>query len=285
MENATAVIGMGLMGTAIAARLCTIGRPVVVWNRTPLKCTPLADKGALVAKTARDAIDTADTVILVTTTTNDVTGFFDSKPGQLANKDVVNLITGSPRHIRELGDHVMRAGAAYLSGTIQCYPSNIGSENATILFGGAVDVWQRQEPLLRALAGGATYLGSKVDMPNIVDVGATAGFFFSAMGACLEAVSYASREGLGVGEFRPFVRQALQLLPAQIDMLLDAVEQQDFGTTDATLSTFSKSMDLFRSAFADVDAPDLLLAANHERIQAAVAAGDGEQGFAALCRY
>jgi 3-hydroxyisobutyrate dehydrogenase-like beta-hydroxyacid dehydrogenase len=285
METVTAVIGMGLMGTAIATRLYTTGRRLIVWNRTAAKCAPLADMGAPVAKTAREAIDSADTVILVTTTTDNVSGLFGSEPGQLAGKDVVNLITGSPRQIRELGENVARAGARYLSGTIQCYPSDIGSGHATILFGGAADAWQRQEQLLRAVAGGAAYLGSKVDMPNIVDAGATAGFFFSAMGACLEATSYASREGLSVADFRPFVRLALQLLPAQIETLLDAVEQKHFGTTDATLDTFSKSMDLFRSAFADAGAPDLLLAANHRRIQTAVAAGDGEQGFAALYKY
>lgn len=281
----TAVIGMGLMGAAIAARLRAAGHPVAVWNRTPSKCAPLAALGARVADTARAAIEAADTIILVTTTTADVAGFFAPELGSLAGKDVVNLITGSPRQIRELGEHVTRAGAAYLSGTIQCYPSNIGDEHATIFFGGDAGVWERREPLLLALAGASAYLGARVDMPNIVDAGATASFFFSAMGACLEATSYAAREGVSVGDFRPFISQAVQLLPAQLDTLLDAVEQQQLGTTDATLFTFAKSLDLFRAAFADAGAPDLLLAANHRRMQAALAGGDGEQGFAALSKY
>lgn len=285
METTTGVIGLGLMGAAIAARLCETGRPVVVWNRTASKCAPLAAMGARVAESARTAIEAADTVILVTTTTDDVTGFFAPELGPLAGKDVVNLITGSPRQIRELGEQVVRAGAAYLSGTIQCYPSNIGSEHATIFFGGDAGVWKRREPLLRALAGASAHLGTKVDMPNIVDAGATASFFFSAMGACLEATSYAGREGVSVAEFRTFIAQAVQLLPAQLETLLDAVEQQQLGTTEATLHTFAKSLDLFRAAFADAGASDLLLAANHRRMQAALAAGDGEQGFAALSKY
>ncbi len=284
METTTAVIGLGLMGAAIAARLCEDG-PVVVWNRTASKCAPLAAMGARVAESARAAIEAADTVVLVTTTTADVTGFFTPGLGSLAGKDVVNLITGSPRQIRELGEHVTRAGAAYLSGTIQCYPSNIGDEHATIFFGGDAGVWERREPRLRAVAGASAYLGAKVDMPNIVDAGATASFFFTAMGACLEATSYAGREGVSVPEFRPYITQAVRLLPAQLDTLLDAVEREQFGTTDATLHTFSKSLDLFRAAFADVGATDLLLAANHRRMQAAIAAGDGDQGFAALSKY
>jgi 3-hydroxyisobutyrate dehydrogenase-like beta-hydroxyacid dehydrogenase len=285
MGKVTAVIGMGLMGAAIAARLCATERTVIVWNRTASKCEPLAHMGAHVAETARDAVNAADTVILVTTKTEDVAGLFDSTSNQLAGKDVVNLITGSPRQIRELGELVARAGAAYLSGTIQCYPSDIGREHATIVLGGSPDTWERQEQLIREIAGAAVYLGAKVDMPNIVDAGSTGGFFFSAMGACLEAVSYASREGVNVAAFRPFIRQALKLLPAQLDRLLDALEEQQFGTVDATIDIFSKSIDQFRAAYADVGAPDLLLAANHRRMREAIAAGDGDHGFAALSKY
>jgi 3-hydroxyisobutyrate dehydrogenase-like beta-hydroxyacid dehydrogenase len=285
MKQKTAVIGMGLMGAAIAARLCAAGRSVVVWNRTLSKCAPLADKGALVAETAKQAIDTADTIILVTTNTADVIDFFDTEPGSLAGKDVINLITGSPKQIRELGDRVMRTGATHLSGTIQCYPSNIGDEDAVIFLGGAPAAWERQEPLIRALAGGAAFLGPKIDMPNIADVGATGGFYFSAMSACLEATSYANREGVSVADFRPFISLALKLLPSHMDALLDAVEQQQFGTTDATVLTFNEALNRFRAAFADVGATDFLMAANQRRMQDALAAGEGDQGLAALFKY
>lgn len=235
MDKAVAVIGMGLMGAAIAARLRDAGRPVIVWNRTPSRCAPLERMGAVVADSACEAMDRADTIILVTTTTADVADFFGLEPGRLSGKDVVNLITGSPKQIRDLGERVERSGAAYLNGTIQCYPSNIGDQGAAIFFGGSAAAWERREPCLRALAGAAAYLGEKVDMPNIVDAGVTAGFFFSAMGACLEATSYAGREGVSVAELRPYIRQALKLLPAQLDVLLDAVERQQLGTTDATI--------------------------------------------------
>jgi 3-hydroxyisobutyrate dehydrogenase-like beta-hydroxyacid dehydrogenase len=154
-----------------------------------------------------------------------------------------------------------------------------------IVLGGSPDAWERQEQLIRAIAGASAYLGAKVDMPNIVDAGSTGGFFFSAMGACLEAVTYARREGVDVAAFRPFIRQALKLLPAQLDLLLDAVEEQKFGTVEATIHTFSNSLDQFRAAYADVGAPDLLLAANHRRMREAIAAGDGDHCFAALSKY
>lgn len=40
------LIGLGLMGTALAERLLEHGHPVVVWNRTRSKADPLIALGA-----------------------------------------------------------------------------------------------------------------------------------------------------------------------------------------------------------------------------------------------
>ena len=44
-----AFLGLGLMGTPMAARLVEAGHDVCVWNRTTAKTRPLADRGATVA--------------------------------------------------------------------------------------------------------------------------------------------------------------------------------------------------------------------------------------------
>ena len=54
MNNETAprnvsVIGLGLMGSALAEALLNAGHEVTVWNRTPAKAEPLTSKGASVA--------------------------------------------------------------------------------------------------------------------------------------------------------------------------------------------------------------------------------------------
>ena len=58
------LIGTGLMGTAMAERLMTLGHDVVVYNRTEEKCTALQQRGALMARSAAEAIEASKCTIL-----------------------------------------------------------------------------------------------------------------------------------------------------------------------------------------------------------------------------
>jgi|SRR5665213_1033600 len=58
-----AVIGIGVMGSAIAARLLDTGAQVYVHDRTSEKCADLARRGARLAATARAACTDAEFVI------------------------------------------------------------------------------------------------------------------------------------------------------------------------------------------------------------------------------
>jgi 3-hydroxyisobutyrate dehydrogenase len=67
INGTVAVLGTGLMGSAIARRLLAAGFPVRVWNRTRERALPLADQGAEVADSAADAADQADFVLTMLT--------------------------------------------------------------------------------------------------------------------------------------------------------------------------------------------------------------------------
>src|SRR6188474_3449797 len=50
-----AFLGLGQMGTPMAARLLQAGHDVTVWNRTPDRAKALADAGAIVARSPAEA--------------------------------------------------------------------------------------------------------------------------------------------------------------------------------------------------------------------------------------
>ena len=54
------VIGIGLLGRAVAERLHHNGRLVTVFNRTRSKAEPLRTLGMKVAASCREAVETAD---------------------------------------------------------------------------------------------------------------------------------------------------------------------------------------------------------------------------------
>jgi 3-hydroxyisobutyrate dehydrogenase len=62
-ETKIALLGLGLMGSGMAGRLLDAGYPLTIWNRTPGKTQALADRGAKVAQSPRQAVAGATVVI------------------------------------------------------------------------------------------------------------------------------------------------------------------------------------------------------------------------------
>ncbi|HZM84657.1 MAG TPA: NAD(P)-dependent oxidoreductase [Candidatus Limnocylindrales bacterium] len=58
-----AFLGLGMMGAPMAARLLGAGHEVTVWNRTAGRCAPLAEQGATVASSPKQAAERAEFVI------------------------------------------------------------------------------------------------------------------------------------------------------------------------------------------------------------------------------
>jgi 3-hydroxyisobutyrate dehydrogenase len=69
---AVAVIGAGIMGSAMARNLVTAGLDTRVWDRSPAATGPLADAGAEVLASAREAVRDAGVVITMLPTADAV---------------------------------------------------------------------------------------------------------------------------------------------------------------------------------------------------------------------
>jgi 3-hydroxyisobutyrate dehydrogenase len=62
-DTAVAVIGAGIMGSAMARNLIAAGVSTTVWDRSASATGPLADAGAVIAASALDAVKDAEVVI------------------------------------------------------------------------------------------------------------------------------------------------------------------------------------------------------------------------------
>ncbi|HEY1465705.1 MAG TPA: NAD(P)-dependent oxidoreductase [Acidimicrobiales bacterium] len=62
-QRRVAVIGLGIMGSAMARNVVAAGFPTTVWNRSASAATPLVELGATSAEQAEDAVREADVVI------------------------------------------------------------------------------------------------------------------------------------------------------------------------------------------------------------------------------
>src|SRR5262245_33349706 len=82
-----AFIGLGKMGSAMAANIANAGFALTVYNRTAEKMQPLVSLGARAASSARDAASRADVV---------VTNLMDDASVRAVVNGAEGLITGLP---------------------------------------------------------------------------------------------------------------------------------------------------------------------------------------------
>ena len=100
-NNATAprnvtVIGLGLMGSALAEALLNAGHQVTVWNRTPAKAEPMSAKSAHVASSVSDAILASDVILVAREA-------IDGEVPRLGMGEVEPADAGRGRHGERLG--------------------------------------------------------------------------------------------------------------------------------------------------------------------------------------
>lgn len=118
------VVGLGLMGTALAQAFLANKHRVTVWNRTPSKCAPLAQAGAQVASSVAEAADASQIMVVcvLNSPINDSLLHTPEVSARLTGKTVVQLTTGEQQDARQGEVWAKQHGIAYLDGAILGYP-------------------------------------------------------------------------------------------------------------------------------------------------------------------
>ena len=114
------VLGLGSMGIAIARLYLDQGYKVTVWNRTAEKADALRAKGAVLARSAAEAVRAARTAVMCVYDYRAADAIFalDGVAAAMDGRLLVQLTTGSPRDALAAEAWAHRHGAAYLEGAI-----------------------------------------------------------------------------------------------------------------------------------------------------------------------
>jgi 3-hydroxyisobutyrate dehydrogenase-like beta-hydroxyacid dehydrogenase len=285
MKKVIAVLGLGAMGSAISKCLIEDGAEIVVWNRAAEKAQRMQALGARVADSAVAACNHADVIIVVTGSPIDLAADFNELGERLEGKVVVNLTTGRPADIQTLNRIVSGAGAKFVNGTIQCFPPDIGKENAVMLFGADEQSWSEVEPILRTLAPQSIYISARPDAPNVLDIGLTGSFVFGAGSAFLEGLRFVVNSGISIDELRALMKTYIEGQSKFVEGLFEAVAASDYSAGGAALDVYARATGMFQQAHEDIGQPPRIVKALRERILSSIDAGSGDQGFAALFNH
>ncbi|MGR8010372.1 NAD(P)-dependent oxidoreductase [Streptomyces hypolithicus] len=279
-RQAVTVIGLGSMGSALAAALLDRGHPTTVWNRSARKARSLVDRGARLASTPEEAIAASPLAIACVLDYKALYTVLNPVAGSLAGKALVNLTSGSPEQAHEAVAWARSHGADYLDGAIMTTPPGVGSSKMMFLYSGSHAVFEAHRPTLAAL-GDPLHLGTDPGLASLYDA-ALLGLMWSTMTGWLHGTALVAAEKTEATAFTPI---AIRWLTAVAGFLTTYAPQVDAGrypgddaTVDVQIAAIDHLIHAAASRGIDNALPELLKAA----MQRAKAAGHGSDSYASV---
>jgi 3-hydroxyisobutyrate dehydrogenase len=158
------VLGMGAMGSRMAAALLRGGHSVTVWNRNTARAQPLVDQGAKLASSPRAAADGAEIVIaMVRDDDASRRVWLAPEDGALAamSKEAIGLesSTLSVNWVRELAASFSAHGVPFLDAPVVGTRAQADAVTLIHLIGGDAATIERARPVLSAIGGTAHHAG------------------------------------------------------------------------------------------------------------------------------
>ena len=146
-----ALLGTGLLGTAVAQRLLGQGHQLRVWNRTPAKTAALVDAGASIIGALKGAARGCDTVITVLRD-GPCSAEVIAELGQLDGAVLMGMGTMGIGESRGLEQQVQQQGGAYLEAPVLGSKPEALKGTLLVMAGGNEATFLRQQPLLADLS-------------------------------------------------------------------------------------------------------------------------------------
>ncbi len=192
-------LGLGQMGAGIAANLLKAGHELHVWNRSPEKAGPLVAKGAVLARSPREAAEGADAIFSMIADDAALATVMEGEDGLLAGLPAGALhISHSTISVaaadRAAGLHVER-GQRFVSAPVFGRPPVAEAGQLWIVAAGASDAIDAAQPLFDVIGRTVFRVGGTPSAANLVKL---AGNFMimSTVEAYGEAMALAERGGV-----------------------------------------------------------------------------------------
>jgi 3-hydroxyisobutyrate dehydrogenase-like beta-hydroxyacid dehydrogenase len=275
-------IGLGAMGSAMAANLLKAGHAVTVWNRSPAATEALAALGAKVAKTP---VEAAGGDVLLSMLANDAAvravildaGVLEAIPRSAVH---VNHATVSVALAKELGAAHAQRGVAYVAAPVFGRPDVAAAGKLNILAAGEASAVERVRPLLETMGSRVWPLG---EAPERASVAKIAGNFMlaSAIESMAEASALVRAHGISAADFLDVMTGTLFAAPAY-QGYAKLIAEQRFKPAGFTLPLGYKDVGLALAAGEAARVPLPFAGVLRDSLLEALAGGDEELDWSAL---
>lgn len=285
-KNVT-IIGLGLMGRAIASAFLKAGCTTTVWNRTAAKAKDLVSQGATLAGSVGESVAASKLVIVCVSDYAAVYELLDFTREAFTGRTLVNLTSGSSEQAREFAEWAEQRGIDYLDGAIMAIPPAIGTEEAILLYSGPEPSFEKYEPVLKNLApAGTIFLGKDHGLSSLYDV-AILCMMWSVLNSFYQGVALLESAGIKATAFaslaKPLVETIAGWLPAEAQQIDEGThtDPAEDSTINTNLAAMEHLINESESNGINADLPRLLKnVANH-----AGSDGYGDSSYAAVIEH
>jgi 3-hydroxyisobutyrate dehydrogenase len=277
---AVAVIGAGIMGSAMARNLATAGLTTRVWDRAASATGPLAAAGAVVEPSARMAVRDADVVITMLPTADAVESvIFDGGVADAFADGCVwaQMGTIGVEATRRIGDRLaaQRPGVMFVDAPVSGSKGPAEQGQLLILASGPAAAADAVRPVFDVIGRKTVWLG-EAGRGSVVKLVVNAYLSILIEGVA-ETMELADRLGIGHQQLAEVIEGGPLDAPLA-DAKFHKMDRGDFAA-EFPLEWALKDVDLVIEA-AGGQAPPLLAALSGQW-HAAVAAGYGRQDISA----
>ncbi len=226
MKEKIGFIGLGIMGSAMAANIARGGYELMVYNRTPKEMPPLTALGVRTAPGARELAQWADVIIAMVTGPDAIIDLLWGPYGVAkvldSSKVFINMSTISDKVTRKLAKRLGTAGIPFIDAPVS--GSKKPAEDATLLILASGDpaLVERYTPLLGAMGKrvvncGAAGQGTAMKLMNNL-------LLASLMEGFAEALNYGKQAGLSMDSMLQVILSgplACPLFEMKVKMMLE----------------------------------------------------------------
>jgi len=214
-------IGLGGMGSRIAARLLAAGYEVSTFDQNPAKKDALKTKGARACESVAELTRSVDVVLSCLTDDQAVRDVYLGAGGVLESAKpeivVIEMSTILPVTSRELASKASQAGVQAMDVAISGSTPAAEQGTLTLLAGGNPDIFEASQPIFQAIAAKYFHLGPS-------GAGTTMKMVVNAiLGIGMQAIAEAAAMGENAGLSREILLQVLSqtavIAPAHVGKL------------------------------------------------------------------
>lgn len=276
-------LGMGIMGSRMAANLAKNGVELTVYNRSARKTEPLRELGATVAKSLDDAVSEADAVFTMLANPEAVqetieAGMFSSmKKGSLW----VDSSTVAPSDSRRFSNLAEQAGIRYLEAPVTGTKQPAESGDLVFLIGGSDDDLHEVAHLIDFM--GQKYLkigehGDAASLKILVNL-----MLAQSIAAFSEAIHLADKMGLDPERTQEFLSNT----PVVAPLIKNLIPKWKSGDRSANFPLYLMRKDLHlvtKTAF-EVEAAMPLSAAVEQVFSSGLTAGLASEDLSSIFHH